>query len=47
MCKWNGKEVEIPSMVPGLTDKEVDAISGEVPDSVAVKAKAHAEQKNS
>ena len=42
----DGKEVEIPSMVPGLTDKEVDAIkSGEVPDSVAVKAKAHAEQR--
>tara|TARA_R100001463_G_scaffold136199_1_gene200992 strand:- start:93 stop:4214 length:4122 start_codon:yes stop_codon:yes gene_type:complete len=42
----DGKEVEIPSMVPGLTDKEVDAIrSGEVLDSVAVKAKAHAEQR--
>ena len=42
----DGKEVEIPSMVPGLTDKEVDAIrSGAVPDSVAVKAKAHAEQR--
>jgi len=42
----DGKEVEIPSMVPGLTDKEVDAIrSGEVLDSVAIKAKAHAEQR--
>lgn len=44
--QMDGKEVEIPSMVPGLTDKEVDAIrSGEVLDSVAVKAKAHAEQR--
>lgn len=44
--QMDGKEVEIPSMVPGLTDKEIDAIkSGEVLDSVAVKAKAHAEQR--
>lgn len=42
----NGEEVEIPSMVPGLTDKELDAIkSGKVLDSVAVKAKAHAEKR--
>ena len=42
----DGKEVEVPSMVPGLTDKELDAIkSGEVLDSVAVKAKAHAEKR--
>jgi|DEB0MinimDraft_4_1074332.scaffolds.fasta_scaffold01915_3 hypothetical protein len=42
----DGKEVEIPSMVPGLTDKEIDAIrSGKVPNSVAVKAKAHAEKR--
>lgn len=42
----DGKEVEIPSMVPGLTDEEIDAIKGgKVPSSVAVKAKAHAEKR--
>ncbi len=41
--KIDGKETEIPSMVPGLTDDELEDIkSGVVPDTVQVKAKAHA-----
>ena len=39
----DGKETEIPSMVPGLTDSEINSIkSGVVPESAQVKAKVHA-----
>ena len=41
--KINGKETEIPSLVPGLTKNEIASIKrGEVPESVAIKAKEHA-----
>ena len=39
----NGKETQIPSMVPGLTEDEIKSLTqGNMPESVAVKAKAHA-----
>ena len=41
--KIDGKETEIPSLVPGLTKKEIASLrEGSVPESVAVKAKKHA-----
>lgn len=42
----DGEEIEIPSMVPGLTDEEIDLIkSGEVSDSVVAKATDHAKKR--
>ncbi len=41
--KINGKETEIPSLIPGLTKNEIAFLKkGNVPESVAIKAKKHA-----
>lgn len=41
--KIDGEETEIPSMIPGLTDEEIQAITrGEMPDSIPPKAKEFA-----
>jgi len=45
----NGKEVDIPTFVPGLTQKEIDFLKTEpnvkdIPDSIFNKAKTHAEK---
>ena len=42
----DGKEIDIPSLVPGLTKDEIASIkAGNVPESAAIKAKAHAENR--
>ena len=45
----NGKEVDIPTFVPGLTQKEIDFLKTEpnvkdIPDSIFNKAKTHADK---
>ena len=42
----DGEEVDIPTLVPGLTNDEIDSLKdGNVPVSVQQKAKAHAEKR--
>jgi hypothetical protein len=42
----DGKETEIPSLVPGLSKNQIDAVlNGEMPDSVVDKAVAHAKKR--
>lgn len=44
--KINGEEIDIPTLVPGLTDKEIESLKdGSVPVSVQQKAKTHAEKR--
>lgn len=47
----NGKEIDIPTLVPGLTSEEVSAVlkassgNGKLPDSVVKKAVEHAKKR--